>query len=164
MSAHGCVGCVLRLVDDHRRFHGRNSCLLEGIHAFWKERGWSDFFIDLLTGILYIVVGFMMVANPGTTAVALMVLIAMFLIFGFVLRIAAAASVRYPNWGWVLLHGFVNLLLVILIWRQWPQSRGWGIGLFVGIEMTFNGWSLVVLGLRAKNLPVEDEVLPSPSS
>lgn len=103
----------------------------------------------------------MVVANPGATAVALTLLIAMFLIFGGIFRIAAAVSVRYPNWGWVLLHGGVNLLLGILIWRQWPLSGLWVIGLFIGIEMLFNGWSLVMLGLSAKNLPAGDEALQS---
>ena len=27
------------------------------------------------------------------------------------------------------------------------------IGLFVGIDMVFNGWSLIMLGFAAKNLP-----------
>jgi uncharacterized membrane protein HdeD (DUF308 family) len=52
----------------------------------------------------------------------------------------------------------------ILIWRQWPLSGIWVIGLFVGIEMIFNGWTLVMLGLTAKNIPVGDGGTPSPAS
>lgn len=128
---------------------------VQAIHAFWRERGWGGFFIDLLMGVLYVVVGFMVVANPGATAVALTLLIAMFLIFEGIFRMVAAVSVRYPNWGWMLLCGGVSLLLGILIWRQWPLSGIWVIGLFVGIQMILNGWSLVMLGLAAKSLPVE---------
>jgi len=126
--------------------------VLEAIHAFGCKK-WSGFFIDLLTGILYVVVGFMIVANPGATAVALTLLIAMFLIFGGISRVVIALVVRYQNWGWLLLHGVVNLVLGIAIWRQWPLSGLWVIGLFVGIDFVFNGWSLVMLGLAAKNLP-----------
>ena len=61
--------------------------VLEAVHAC-SCKGWGGFFIDLLTGILYVVVGFMIVANPGTTAVALTLLIAMFLTFGGIFRIA----------------------------------------------------------------------------
>lgn len=128
--------------------------VLEAVHAC-SCKGWGGFFIDLLTGILYVVVGFMVVANPGATAVALTLLIAMFLIFGGIFRIVVALVVRFQNWGWLLLHGVVNLLLGIAIWRQWPLSGLWVIGLFVGIDMLFNGWSLVMLGLAAKNLPSE---------
>ena len=53
----------------------------------------ASFFIDLLTGILYVVVGFMVVANPGATAVALTLLIAMFLVFSGLFRIVAALVV-----------------------------------------------------------------------
>ncbi len=46
-----------------------------------------------------------------------------------------------------------------MIWRQWPLSGLWVIGLFVGIQMILNGWSLVMLSLAVKNLP--EEVAPA---
>ena len=127
--------------------------VLEGVHAFWRERAWGGFFIDLLTGILYVVVGFMVLANPGEAAMALTLLIALFLMFSGLFRIVVALILRFPHWGWLILHGAVNLVLGIAIWRQWPLSGLWVIGLFVGIDMLFNGWSLVMLGLAAKKLP-----------
>jgi len=130
--------------------------VLEAAHAC-SCKGWGGFFIDLLTGILYVVVGFMVVANPATTAVALTLLIAMFLTFSGIFRIVVAVVVRFQNWGWLLLHGVVNLLLGIAVWRQWPLSGLWVIGLFVGIDMLLNGWSLVMLGLAAKNLPTSEQ-------
>jgi uncharacterized membrane protein HdeD (DUF308 family) len=128
------------------------SGVLQSIHAFGCKK-WGGFFIDLLTGLLYIVVGFMCVANPGATALTLTLLIAMFLIFGGIFRVAIALIMQTHNWVWLLLHGAINLLLGILIWRQWPISGLWVIGLFVGIEMICNGWTLVMLGLMAKNMP-----------
>lgn len=129
--------------------------VLQAVHAF-TCKGWSGFFIDLLSGILYTVVGFMIIANPGATAVTLTLLISMFLIFGGIFRIATAISVRFHNWIWMLLHGVINLLLGISIWQQWPLSGLWVIGVFVGIDMLCNGWSLVMLGLAAKNLPTKE--------
>jgi uncharacterized membrane protein HdeD (DUF308 family) len=35
----------------------------------------------------------------------------------------------------------------VAIWRQWPLSGLWVIGLFVGIEMLFSGASWLMLGL-----------------
>lgn len=124
----------------------------EAVHAF-AVKDWGGFFVNLLTGLLYIVVGFLIVANPGETAVTLTLLIAMFLLFGGVFRIATAIIVRFHNWGWLLLHGVVNLLLAIAIWREWPASGLWVIGLFVGIDMIMNGWGLIMLGLTARKLP-----------
>ena len=127
--------------------------VLEAIHAFWRVRGWGGVFIDLLSGILYVVVGFMMVANPGVAAVTLTLLIALFLMLGGIFRIVVALMLQFPHRGWLVLHGLINLLLGIAIWRQWPLSGLWVIGLFIGIDMIFNGWSLVMLGLAARKIP-----------
>ena len=129
--------------------------VLQSSHAF-ACKGWSGFFIDMLTGLLYSVVGFMFIANPGATAMTLTLLMSMLLIFGGIFRIAVSLAVRFQNSIWLLLNGVVNLVLGIAIWRQWPLSGLWVIGLFIGIDMIFNGWALVMLGLAAKSLPKED--------
>ena len=128
--------------------------VLQGLHAFAYRR-WGGFFVDLLASILYLALGFLIVANPGVTAEALTLLIALFLIFGGIFRIVIASMIRFHNAVWLLLHGAVNLLLGILIWQQWPLSGHWVIGLFVGIDLIFNGWSLIMLGLAAKKLHPE---------
>ena len=128
--------------------------VMEVVHAFWHKR-WAGFFLDLLTGVLYVVAGGMMVNNPQESALLLTLLIAMFLVFEGVLRIVAALAVRYPHWGSVLVNGVISLVLGMLIWRRWPVSGLWVIGLFVGIEMLLNGWSLVMLSMAGRTLPEE---------
>ena len=127
--------------------------VVEAVHSFWRQRNWSGFFLDLLTGLLYAVVGLLVVSNPLQTSAALTLMISMFLIFGGVFRIAAALSVRYPHWGWVLLHGIVQLTLGVMIWKHWPVSGLWVIGLFIGIEIFSNGWTLVMLAMVGKKMP-----------
>jgi len=129
--------------------------VMEAVHAFWQEKRWGGFFLDLLTGLLYVVVGWMMVSNPGESAVLLTLIIAMFLVFEGLFRIVVAITARFPHWGWVLFNGVISLVLGISIWQRWPYSGLWVIGLFVGIEMLLNGWSLVMLSLSARNLPEE---------
>ena len=126
--------------------------VIEAVHAFSCNK-WGGFFLDLLTGLLYVVVGFLMVNNPGESAAGLTLLIAMFLMFGGIFRIVAAVATRFEHWGWMVVHGVISLLLGIAIWRQWPVSGLWVIGLFVGIDMLLNGWSLVMLGLMARKIP-----------
>jgi uncharacterized membrane protein HdeD (DUF308 family) len=58
----------------------------------------------------------------------------------------------------MLLNGLVTLLLGISIWRQWPESSLWVIGLFIGIDLIFAGWSWIMLALAVKS------VAPSSSS
>src|SRR5499426_954041 len=128
--------------------------VMEAIHAFWHKR-WAGFFLDLLTGILYVIAGWMMVTNPAESALLLTLIIAMFLVFEGVFRIVATLVARYPHSGWVLFNGVITLLLGVMIWRRWPYSGLWVIGLFVGIEMLLNGWSLVMLSLAGRKLPDE---------
>jgi uncharacterized membrane protein HdeD (DUF308 family) len=125
--------------------------VLSVMHAFWQKQ-WSGFFIDLAMGILYAVVGFMVVGNPVATAETLTLLIALFLFMGGIFRIIAALTGRFRHSFWVLLNGVVTLALGIMIWQQWPLSGLWVIGLFIGIDLIFYGWSLLMVGLSAKSL------------
>lgn len=125
--------------------------LLEAIHAFGCQ-AWGGFFLDLLTGLLYLVAGLFLIIEPAESALALTLIIALALIFGGVFRILVAVIVRLHHWVWLLLHGAINVLLGICIWKSWPVSGLMAIGLFVGIDMIFNGWSLVMLGLMARRL------------
>jgi uncharacterized membrane protein HdeD (DUF308 family) len=124
----------------------------EILGAFWARR-WSGFFALLLIGILYLAAGVLALGRPIQAAEALTLLIAAMLIVGGVFRIIAAVAIRFPSWPWLLLNGVITLLLGILIWRQWPGSGLWVIGLFVGIEMIFNGWTWVMLALAVRRLP-----------
>lgn len=124
---------------------------------------WGGFFLDLLMGILYAVTGVLILANPAAGAVALTLMIAMFLLFGGISRIVLALIERFPRWGWTFWLGVVDVLLGLAIWSQWPLSGLWVIGLFVGLEMLFNGWSLVMLSAAARN-GVPHEPAPAPSA
>jgi uncharacterized membrane protein HdeD (DUF308 family) len=126
--------------------------VMEAVHAF-STKAWGGFFLDLLTGLLYVLGGLFLVMNPGRGAATLTLVIAIFLVFEGIVRILTALSKRVPNWGWLLFHGVVNLLLGLAIWRQWPLSGLWVIGVFVAINMLFNGWTLVMLGLMGRRLP-----------
>ena len=125
--------------------------LLQTAYAI-SMRGWSGFYLDLMAGILSTVIGLLIIAHPGATAVALTLMIAIFLIMNGSFRIVAGLSVPYQNRLWLVLHGILNLLLAFVILSNWPVSGLWIIGLFIGVDMIFNGWSLIMLGLVAKKL------------
>ncbi|MGC8642883.1 MAG: HdeD family acid-resistance protein, partial [Isosphaeraceae bacterium] len=80
-------------------------------------------------------------------------LLACALMVGGVCRIVGSLVHRFPHWGWICAGGVLNLILGTLIWQQWPLSGFWVIGLFVGIDMIFNGWTWIMLALRLKQLP-----------
>jgi uncharacterized membrane protein HdeD (DUF308 family) len=120
--------------------------ILQTSHAIMM-RNWSGFYIDLLAGILNAVIGVIIIGHPGATAVALTLMIAVLLIFGGIFRIAVALSISYQNRIWLIIHGVINLMLACAILSDWPLSGMWVVGLFIGIDMIFNGWTLIMLGL-----------------
>lgn len=126
--------------------------VVQTMHAFVRRR-WGGIALDVLIGVLYIVVGFMTVAEPAATAITLTLLIAVLLIIGGISRIVLAIAEPLPHRGWVLLNGLITLALGIMIWRQWPLSGLWVIGTFIGIEMILSGWSFVMLSLAARKFP-----------
>jgi uncharacterized membrane protein HdeD (DUF308 family) len=117
------------------------------------SRDWGGFFIDLLTGLLYAIAGFLIITRPADSAAAFTLLIAILLMFGGIFRVALVIATRFHHGGWLLLHGIINFLLGLMILQEWPISGLWVIGLFIGIDMMFNGWSLVMLGLAVRSIP-----------
>lgn len=125
--------------------------VIEAVQAFW-QRQWGGFFLHLLGGVLYVIVGLMVVVNPQVGALALTLLMALFFLIAGAFRIIGSLTMRFPEWRWVLLNGIVTFLLGLLIWKQWPSSAFWVIGLFIGINLIFTGWSWVMLSLTARRL------------
>jgi uncharacterized membrane protein HdeD (DUF308 family) len=126
--------------------------IFEIVTAFWGRR-WRGFFLHLLAGVLYLIVGVFLIDNPLEAALGLTLLVAAGLLVGGILRIVLSVVERFDGWGWVLLNGLVSILLGTAIWKQWPLSGLWAIGLFVGIEMLFSGLSWVMLGLAVRSTP-----------
>jgi uncharacterized membrane protein HdeD (DUF308 family) len=124
----------------------------EIIHSFTVGK-WSGTLVHLLIGLLYAVVGFMMISDPADSAITLTKIISIFMIVGGIFRIVAALAHRFAGWEWVLLNGGITLLLGLYIYRQLPESGLWFIGLFLGIEMIFNGWSWIALAIGMRRLP-----------
>ena len=110
-------------------------------------RNWRGFVVNLLAGILYGVVGLMMMTHPLQAAAGLTLLIAAAFMVGGIIRIVVAAIERFHGWPWVMLNGFISLFLGLYIWRHLPESAFWVIGMFVGIDLIFSGWSWIFLAL-----------------
>jgi len=121
----------------------------EVIHAV-MVRNLKGFALHLLGAALYLLAGLFMLEHPLKAAVVLTLLIAAALLVGGFLRIVFAMAVRFHAWPWVLFNGVIDLVLGFLILNEWPSSSLWVIGLFIGIDLIFNGWSWVILALTVR--------------
>ena len=104
-----------------------------------------------IIGLLTVLAGIWMLARPLQGVLALTWFLALyFLISGIGELIAGFQMKPVQGWGWTVFDGIVGILLAILIWRQWPVSGVWAIGILVGIRLIFGGWGLFALGSAAR--------------
>jgi uncharacterized membrane protein HdeD (DUF308 family) len=129
----------------------------EVIHAV-MVRNLRGFAMHLLAAVLYLIVGIFVLEDSERAAGVLTLLLAASFLVGGLLRIVFALVEQFPAWPWVLLNGLADLVLGVLIWAGWPGSSDWVIGLFVGIELFFHGWSWVVLGLMTRRVSAAPSV------
>jgi uncharacterized membrane protein HdeD (DUF308 family) len=122
------------------------------ISSFWIGE-WSGFLIHLLVGILYLACGFVVTDNAVISALTMTVFISVSFVVLGLFRVVAALKLRYPQWGWALLNGAITMLAGVIIYRHLPNDSLWVIGLLVGLEMLFNGWTWVMLSLALRNIP-----------
>ena len=87
-----------------------------------------------------------MLANPIPALLTLTVLLTAFLIVGGIFAIIGAFAVQQGR-GIMVFGGFMSLLLGILIWSQMPISSMWVIGLLVGLNILFSGFTMLATEL-----------------
>ncbi len=120
------------------------------IYSFWTK-DWSGFFLALLMGLLYVVVGALFIFKPLQSAAALTLLIGALFVVSGLFKIIAPLFMRFPHWGWTIFSGVISLILGCLVLSEWPVSALWLIGLFVGIDLMIYGWMSVFFAIAAKN-------------
>ncbi|HJZ58125.1 MAG TPA: HdeD family acid-resistance protein [Gemmataceae bacterium] len=126
--------------------------VVEIVSGVWTRR-WGGFFLHLLCGLLYLFLGVVLLDRPLLGAAGYTLLLAVFFVASGLFRTVVAATQRFSGWGWVLLSGVITFILGVMIWQNLPEAALWVIGLFVGIDLIFNGWSWVMLGLAVRHLP-----------
>jgi uncharacterized membrane protein HdeD (DUF308 family) len=102
-------------------------------------------------GVLSIVVGLDIAADPKGAVVTVALAIAILLVFNGIMRIIGALMNPQGRWLGVIV-GIIDVFLGVWIWTGIPVS-GLAIGLFVGIDLLMGGIMWIVMGLMARNAP-----------
>ena len=107
--------------------------------------------LGFLGGLLTSLAGLLMFLRPLFGLGALAILLGIYFFADGISEIALSFRVKpEKGWGWTLFSGVLALLLGILIFRQWPLSGAWAIGVLVGIYLFVRGFSLVAIGMAAR--------------
>jgi len=122
------------------------------ITSFWVGK-WSGALLQMFLGVLYLVVGLLIRDLPIASAITMTMFVAAFFIVAGGFRALAALVVRFPYWGWALLNGVITFLLGVIIYRHFSLECLWVLGLLIGLEMLFSGWTWIMLSLAIRNIP-----------
>lgn len=124
---------------------------LIAIFSAFRDQGWGARILALLLGILMLVLGLSLVANPLEGLLSLTYAVAVVLMMAGVFRLILAFRADMRAFRWVLaLSGALSILLALLIFSNFPQSAAVVLGLYLAIELISNGVSLVVIALARK--------------
>ncbi len=106
-----------------------------------------------LIGVLYVLGGVTIIAEPVAGSVLLTAVLAFCLVFAGIFRMAwAAGHRRLGSWWVLLLSGLVALVVGVLIYLSLPWSGLWVLGTLVAIELVVGGVSALMFGLSLRRL------------
>jgi uncharacterized membrane protein HdeD (DUF308 family) len=109
--------------------------------------------VRLAWALLTFVVGIWLIVEPHNGTLTLTLVLGIYFLLMGLTRITVAFVGRgQPNAGLVGLSGVAGLVIGILVLAKFPSSADWAIGLLVGIDLIFAGWTLTSVALVGRDL------------
>jgi uncharacterized membrane protein HdeD (DUF308 family) len=109
--------------------------------------------LRLIWAALTVIVGAWLIFEPHNGTLTLTLVLGIYFLFMGLTRVTVAFVGRgQPNAGLVGLSGVCGLLIGILVLAKFPSSADWAIGLLVGIDLIFAGWTLTSVALVGRDL------------
>ena len=117
------------------------------VHA-WRIKQIHGFLFWSISGLFYLAAGVFAMFYPVQGATLLTLLFGAMLIAVGALRTWLWFNNRgQPGWGWLGISGALTLLVGLLIAANWPGNSVWILGLLLALDLLFQGWSALLLGL-----------------
>lgn len=127
--------------------------IFEIVHAVWT-RGWGGLAWQILLGLLYIVLGLLLVGVAGSSVMVLTYVLMrstgsgeLLVAHGIGLLLLLSGLTRILFWlsrrqeaGWtMLLSGAFGLLAGLVVLAEFPTTGLWVVGLLLGIDLIVHG-------------------------
>lgn len=125
--------------------------IAQAAHSF-RIKGAGQTALWAVMGVLYIIAGIVAFTQPLVASAAFTLIIAFLLaVSGITQIIGALNNQGFPKWGWWLFSGMITFVLGLMIMAGWPSNSLWILGMFLGIDLIFQGWAYVAIGLAIKS-------------
>jgi uncharacterized membrane protein HdeD (DUF308 family) len=108
------------------------------------------FWLQLISVVLAIVIGWLFIRNPAQGVETLALLMIVFLMIEGMSKIVLSLTIRpLPKWGWILVSGFIGVLLSAWLLTN-PGISIVVLGLFFGITLIVEGAALAALAWEVR--------------
>jgi uncharacterized membrane protein HdeD (DUF308 family) len=121
--------------------------------AAFAAHGVGSLLARLAWALLTFVVGLWLILEPHNGTLTLTLVLGIYFLLMGLTRVTVAFLGRgQPNAAWIGLSGICGLIIGILVLAKFPSSADWAIGLLIGIDLIFAGWSLISVAQVGKEV------------
>jgi uncharacterized membrane protein HdeD (DUF308 family) len=108
------------------------------------------FWLQLISAVLSVLVGFLIVRNPALGIGGLVLLMIVYFLIGGLAKIVFSLWIRpLENWGWVLLSGIVGVLIGAWLLAN-PAMSLLFLGIFIGINLIAEGTAIALMAWQVR--------------
>jgi uncharacterized membrane protein HdeD (DUF308 family) len=124
--------------------------VIEVIGVF-SATGWGARLLSLVLGVLTVILGLYILANPLISTLALTWLAGILFLATGVTKIFLSFGLRGTGYLWVvLLSGIVSVALGIMVLSNFPYSAATILGILLAVELISTGIANIALALRLR--------------
>lgn len=117
----------------------------------FRGRMWSNFLIWMLGGILDMIAGALVLADPILASTFFTLFFTFVLIASGAARIWLGLAARPGDgWGRLVASGIVTFLTGVAIAAGWPINSLWVVGMILAVNLLLQGWGYITLGLALR--------------
>ncbi|TDL78076.1 hypothetical protein E2L08_12310 [Palleronia sediminis] len=121
------------------------------VSAF-NDQGLGARIVTILLGVVMLLLGISLVTNPLGGMVALTILAGIMLMVAGVIRIVFGVSARDGGLRVAMIvSGALSILLSVMIFANFPASAAIVLGVYLAIDLIWNGVSLIALSLARRS-------------
>ena len=123
--------------------------LVQGISLIGAKNV-PHFWLQLVSVVLAVIVGFLFVRDPGQALLTVTLLLIVFFMVEGISKIIFSLTIRpFPNWGWVLASGVIGVFLSVYLLSN-PVAAVWLLGLLIGVMLISEGTALGYLAWQVR--------------
>lgn len=103
------------------------------------------FWLQLISAVLSIIVGFLFLRNPAVAVGTLVMLMNVFFMIEGISKTVFSLTIRpFPNWGWVLASGILGIVIAAWLLAN-PGMSLLVLGILIGVQLISEGIAIATM-------------------